>query len=145
VNAGLIPTGELRAVDGTPFDFRTPHRIGERLQVRDEQLAFGGGYDHNFVVDRRGTGLELVASVYEPTSGRVMEILSTESGLQFYSGNFLDGTWRGHAGRPYVYRGALVLETQHHPNSVNEPRFPTTILRPGEKYQSHTVFRFSTR
>lgn len=145
VNKGLIPTGELAPVAGTPFDFRTARRIGGRIAANDEQLGFGGGYDHNLVIDRRGAGLELVASVYEPTTGRVMEILSTEPGLQFYSGNFLDGKRVGKAGRPYAYREAFVLETQHFPNSVNEPRFPSTILRPGERYASSTVFRFSTR
>lgn len=145
VNKGLIPTGELAPVADTPFDFRTARRIGERIDASDEQLGFGGGYDHNFVIDRRGAGLELVASIYEPTTGRVMEILSAEPGLQFYSGNFLDGKRVGKAGRPYVYREAFVLETQHFPNSVNEPRFPSAVLRPGERYESSTVFRFSTR
>lgn len=145
VDQGLIPTGQLAAVAGTPFDFRTPRRIGERIEAADEQLAFGGGYDHNFVLDRQGAGLELVASVYEPTTGRVMEILSTEPGLQFYSGNFLDGKRVGKAGKPYAYRGAFVLETQHFPNAVNEPRFPSVILRPGERYESRTVFRFAAR
>lgn len=146
VNNGLIPTGELASVEGTPFDFRTARRIGERIDAADPQIRFGGGYDHNFVIDRQGSaGLELVASVYEPTTGRVMEILSTEPGLQFYSGNFLDGKRVGKAGKPYAYRGALVLETQHFPNAVNEPHFPSVILRPGEGYESRTVFRFSAR
>lgn len=145
VNRGLIPTGELASVADTPLDFRTARRIGERINARDEQLGFGNGYDHNFAIDRRGTGLELVASVYEPTTGRVMEILSTEPGLQFYSGNFLDGKRIGKAGKPYGYREAFVLETQHFPNAVNEPRFSSPILRPGERYESSTVFRFSTR
>jgi aldose 1-epimerase len=145
VNRGLIPTGEFAAVESTPFDFRAACRIGERIATRDEQLGFGGGYDHNFVIDRRGAGLELMASVYEPQSGRVMEILSTEPGLQFYSGNFLDGKRIGKAGGPYGYRGAFVLETQHFPNAVNEPRFPSVILRPGERYESSTVFRFTIR
>ncbi|MBI2511175.1 MAG: galactose mutarotase [Opitutae bacterium] len=145
VDKGLIPTGELAPVAGTPFDFRSARRIGERIDAPDAQLGFGGGYDHNFVIDRRGSGLELVASVHEPTTGRVMEILSTEPGLQFYSGNFLDGKRVGKAGRPYAYREAFVLETQHFPNSVNEPRFPNTILRPGERYESSTILRFSTR
>lgn len=145
VNQGLIPTGELAAVEGTPFDFRSARRIGARIDAADPQIGFGGGYDHNFVIDRRGAGLELVASVHEPTTGRVLEILSTEPGLQFYSGNFLDGLRVGKAGRPYVRRGAFVLETQHFPNAVNEPRFLNTILRPGERYESGTVFRFTTR
>lgn len=145
VNRGLIPTGERASVEGTPFDFRTARRIGELIDATDAQLAAGGGYDHNFVIDRRGDGLEHVASVYEPTTGRVMEILSTEPGLQFYSGNFLDGKRIGKAGKPYAYREAFVLETQHFPNAVNEPRFASVILRPGERYASCTVFRFSAR
>jgi len=145
VDAGLIPTGELRAVEGTPFDFRTPHRIGERIDAEDPQLKFGGGYDHNFVLDRKGSGLELAATVYEPTSGRVLEVLTTEPGLQFYSGNFLNGKLVGKSGQSYVYRGAVVLETQHFPDSINQPKFPSTVLRPGKKSTSSTVFRFSTR
>lgn len=145
VDQGLIPTGELRAVAGSPFDFTTPHRIGERIGEADEQLSFGGGYDHNFVLDRNGAGLELAATVYEPESGRVLELLTTEPGLQFYSGNFLDGSWTGKAGRRYVHRGALVLEPQHFPDAVNQPAFPSIVLRPGETYRSSSEFRFSTR
>jgi len=145
VNKGLIPTGEIAPVKGTPFDFTTSHRIGERINDADEQLKFGGGYDHNFALDRKGTALELAATVYEPTSGRVMELLTTEPGLQFYSGNFLDGAIVGKSGKPYVYRSAIVLESQHYPDSINQPKFPSTILRPGETYKSSTVFRFSTR
>ena len=145
VNQGLIPTGEINPVAGTPFDFTTPHRIGERINVTHEQLSLGGGYDHNFALDRKGPGLELAATVYEPTSGRVLEVLTTEPGLQFYSGNFLDGGLVGKSGKPYVYRSAIVLETQHYPDSINQPRFPTIVLRPGETYQSSTLFRFSTR
>ena len=145
VDKGLIPTGEINPVKGTPFDFTTPHRIGGRINDADEQLKFGGGYDHNFALDRKGTGLELAATVYEPTSGRVLELLSTEPGLQFYSGNFLDGGIVGKSGKPYPYRSAIVLETQHYPDSINQPKFPSTVLRPGETYKSATVFRFSTR
>ena len=145
VNKGLIPTGEIAPVKGTPFDFTTSHRIGERINDADEQLKFGGGYDHNFALDRKGTALELAATIYEPTSGRVMELLTTEPGLQFYSGNFLDGAIIGKSGKPYVYRSAIVLESQHYPDSINQPKFPSTILRPGETYKSSTVFRFSTR
>lgn len=145
VDKGLIPTGEIAPVKGTPFDFTSPHRVGERVDAKDQQLEFGGGYDHNFVLDRKGAGLELAASVYEPITGRVMEILTTEPGLQYYSGNFLDGKLVGKSGKPYVYRGCVVLETQHYPDAINQPKFPSTVLRPGEKYQSSTVFRFSTR
>lgn len=145
VDQGLIPTGEVNSVVGTPFDFTTPHRIGERINVANEQLKFGGGYDHNFVIDRKGTALEFAATVYEPTSGRVLEVLTTEPGLQFYCGNFLDGTLVGKSGKPYLYRSTVVLETQHYPDSINQPKFPSIVLRPGATYESHTVFRFSTR
>ena len=145
VNKGLIPSGGIKTVRGTPFDFTTAHRIGERIDAADEQLKFGGGYDHNFVIDRKGAALELAATVFEPTTGRVLEVLTTEPGLQFYSGNFLDGTLVGKSGKPYVYRSAFVLETQHYPDSVNQPEFPSTVLRPGAAYKSSTVFRFSTR
>lgn len=145
VDAGLIPTGELAPVAGTPFDFTTAHRIGERIAQKDPQLEVGFGYDHNFVLDRKGGGLVAAASVYEPASGRVLEVLTTEPGLQVYSGNFLDGKIRGKSGRPYAYRGAIALETQHFPDSVNRPNFPSTILRRGETYRSTTVYRFSTR
>lgn len=145
VNKGLIPTGEIDPVHGTPFDFTTPHRIGERINATHEQLSLGGGYDHNFVIDRKGAALELAVTLYEPTSGRVLEMLTTEPGLQFYSGNFLDGALVGKSGRPYPYRSAVVLEPQHYPDSVNHPKFPSTVLRPGATYKSSTVYRFSTR
>jgi aldose 1-epimerase len=145
VNKGLIPTGELQPVQGTPFDFTRPHRIGERINNVDAQLKFGGGYDHNFAINRKSAGLELAATVYEPTSGRVLEVLTTEPGLQFYSGNFLDGALVGKAGKAYPYRSAVVLETQHYPDSINQPKFPSIVLRAGQTYQSSTVFRFSTR
>lgn len=142
VDATLIPTGELRPVAGTPFDFRTPHAIGERIEAKDEQLAFGKGYDHNFVL-RPGKWLRLAATLVEPDSGRRMDVLTTEPGLQFYSGNFLDGTDKGKRGVGYAFRSALCLETQHFPDSPNQPTFPSTILRPGKVYRSETVYRFS--
>ncbi|HEU5080732.1 MAG TPA: aldose epimerase family protein [Opitutaceae bacterium] len=145
VNRGLIPTGELRPVEGTPFDFRKPHRVGERIGEKDEQLEFGGGYDHNFVIDRKGAGLDLAATVFDPASGRVLEVLTTEPGVQLYSGNFLDGGAVGKSGKPYPYRSALALETQGFPDAVNQPNFPSIVLRPGSEYKSTTVFRFSTR
>jgi galactose mutarotase-like enzyme/glycogen debranching enzyme len=142
VDSTLIPTGELAPVAGTPFDFRTPVAIGARIGSSHQQLRFGLGYDHNFVLDRTGTGLELAARVMEPESGRTMEILTDQPGVQFYSGNFLDGSIRGKGGRVYDHRFALVLETQHFPDSPNQAKFPSTVLRPGEQYRSRTVFRF---
>lgn len=145
VNAGLIPTGTIVPVGGTPMDFTKPHAIGERINADFEQLKFGGGYDHNWVLDNQDGKLALAATVYEPTSGRVMEILTTEPGLQFYAGNFLDGTRVGKSGKKYVYRSGFCLETQHYPDSPNQPKFPNTILRPGETLRSTTIHRFSTR
>ncbi len=140
---GLIPTGELRSVEGTPFDFRKPVAIGARIGQNDEQLKFGGGYDHNFVLTSGGGALAPAARVYEPKSGRVMEVLTTEPGIQFYTGNFLDGTVSGKGGRAYPKRSGLCLETQHFPDSPNHPQFPSTVLRPGGRYQTTTVYRFS--
>lgn len=145
VDAGLIPTGELRSVEGTPFDFRTPVPIGARIGAADEQLHFGGGYDHNWVLNRAGSGLVTAATVYEPLTGRVMEVLTTEPGLQFYSGNFLNGTNRGKGGLVYEYRTGYCLESQHFPDSPNRPEFPSTTLEPGQQYSSRTVYKFSIR
>jgi aldose 1-epimerase len=146
VDSTLIPTGELRGVEGTPFDFRTPTAIGARIAANDEQIRFGGGYDHNVVLDREGAdGLVLAARVYEPTSGRVMEVRTTEPGVQFYSGNFLDGSITGKGGHVYEHRTGFCLETQHYPDSPNKPDFPSTILRPGETYRSRTMYAFSVR
>jgi aldose 1-epimerase len=142
VDSTLIPTGVVAPVEGTPFDFRTPTAIGARIAQDDQQLKFGGGYDHNFVLRRTGSGLTPAAHVLEPTSGRTLEILTTEPGIQFYSGNFLDGTITGKGGRVYGHRFGLCLETQHYPDSPNHPNFPSTILRPGVEYRSTTVFRF---
>ena len=143
VDSTLIPTGELAPVSGTPFDFTRATPIGARIGQENEQLRFGGGYDHNFVLDRQGDGLSLAARLTEPRSGRVMEIFTTEPGIQFYSGNFLDGSLTGKGGRVYQHRYGLALETQHYPDSPNKPEFPSTILRPGEEYRSETVYRFS--
>jgi aldose 1-epimerase len=146
VDSTLIPTGEIRSVAGTPFDFTAPHTIGERIGAEDEQIKFGGGYDHNFVLDREaGDSLQLAARVYEPTSGRVMEVSTTEPGVQFYSGNFLDGSITGKAGHVYRQRTGFCLETQHYPDSPNKPAFPSTILKPGQEYRSRTVYAFSVR
>jgi aldose 1-epimerase len=143
VDATLIPTGEIASVTGTPFDFTTPHTIGERIEADHPQLGFGGGYDHNWVLD--GTpadGMSLAAHVHEPTTGRTLEILTTEPAIQFYSGNFLDGTHKGKGGVVYELHTGFCLETQHYPDSPNKPDFPSTILRPGEEYRTTTVFRF---
>ena len=145
VNNTLIPTGELRSVEGTPFDFREPTPIGERIDAENEQLGFGQGYDHNWVLNSEGGSLASVATLYDPSSGREMEVLTTEPGLQFYSGNFLDGSLTGKDGKNYELRSALCLETQHFPDSPNQPDFPSTILEPGDTYSSETVYRFSTR
>ena len=145
VDDTLIPTGELRPVAGTPFDFTTPTAIGERIDADNEQIAFGGGYDHNFVLTRSEAGLAPVATVYEPTSGRTLEVLTTEPGVQFYAGNFLDGSNVGKGGRPYTYRTGFCLETQHFPDSPNQPDFPSTTLRPGQEYSTTTVYRFGVR
>lgn len=145
VNAGLIPTGAVVPVAGTPFDFTSPQKIGARVGADNEQLKFGGGYDHNWVLDRKGGSLELAATVHEPTSSRFMEVLTTEPALQFYGGNFLDGTLVGKSGRNYPHRSGFCLETQHYPDSPNQPGFPNTILRPGQTLQSTTVYRFSAK
>lgn len=143
VDSTLIPTGELRAVAGTPFDFRQPHAIGERIESADEQIKFGRGYDHNFVLNGAAGTLRPAARVTEAKSGRVMEVLTTEPGVQFYTGNFLDGTLKGKGGKPYKHRYAFCLETQHFPDSPNQPKFPSATLKAGQKYQSTTVYKFS--
>ena len=147
VDSTLIPTGELREVTGTPFDFRQATTIGSRIGQAEEQLRFGGGYDHNFVLEKQGdpSSATRAARVYEPTSGRVMEIRTTEPGMQFYSGNFLDGTLRGKSGAAYRHRHGFAMETQHFPDSPNQPGFPSTILRPGQEYRSRTIYRFSVQ
>ncbi len=147
VDETLIPRGELAFVEGTPFDFRQVKPIGRDIEQEHEQLRFGGGYDHNWVLNRGGADRELVlaATLYEPTSGRLLEVLTTEPGLQFYCGNFLTGRLTGKSGKAYVYRGGLCLETQHFPDSPNHANFPNTILRPGETLRSQTVFRFSAK
>ena len=141
VDATLIPTGKLQRVEGTPFDFRKPVAIGSRIDAADEQLKAGGGYDHNFVLRGKMGELRLAARVREPKSGRVLEVLTTEPGIQFYSGNFLDGTVVGKSGKPYVRRGAFCLEAQHFPDSPNQPSFPPVVLRPGQTYRQTTVYR----
>jgi aldose 1-epimerase len=144
VDSGLIPTGELKPVAGTPFDFRKPTAIGARINHNDEQLKIGKGYDHNFVLNSTGGSPALAARVTEPKTGRVMEVLTTEPGLQFYTGNFLDGTIKGKGGKTYNHRYGFCMETQHFPDSPNKPKFPSTVLKPGAQYRTTTVYRFST-
>jgi aldose 1-epimerase len=145
VDKGLIPTGELRSVDGTALDFRKPAAIGARIGSDEEQMRLGGGYDHNFVLDKTGDALSLAATVYEPRSGRVLEVFTTEPGIQFYTGNFLDGTIQGKGGHAYPRRSAFCLETQHFPDSPNKPEFPTTTLKPGGRFHSVTAWKFSAK
>ena len=148
VDIGLIPTGEIAPVAGTPMDFTSPRAIGERNTADHEQIAFGGGYDHNWVLNKTAGEMSLAAEVYEPTTGRVMTVMTKEPGIQFYGGNFLemDGVVRvGKSGVTYQHRTGFCLETQHYPDSPNQPNFPSTILRPGETYDTTTVYGFSAR
>ncbi len=145
VDSTLIPTGEILPVKDTPFDFSTARAISERIDWEDEQLKFGLGYDHNWVLNDVDGSLKLQASLYDSVSGRLMEILTVEPGLQFYSGNFLNGSQVGKAGKVYHFRNGLCLETQHFPDSPNKPNFPATILKPGETYETQTVYRFSVK
>ena len=144
-DAGSIPLGELRKVAGTPFDFLTAHAIGERINQDDEQLKFGSGYDHTWVINGRAGVMRLAATAYEATSGRFMQVWTTEPGVQFYTGNFLDGTLTGKAGKIYPRRSGFCFETQHYPDSPNQPSFPTTTLKKGATYKSTTIYRFSSR
>jgi aldose 1-epimerase len=145
VDANSIPLGDHIPVDGTPFDFRQPKPVGRDIGMDDEQLTHGQGYDHNFVLNKKDSGLSLAASLYDSGSGRFMEVLTDQPGIQFYSGNFLNGRLVGKSGRPYARRSALCLETQHFPDSPNRPDFPNTILRPGDEYKTRTIYRFSVR
>lgn len=143
VDSARIPTGELRDVSGTPFDFRAPVAIGARIAANDEQLRLGRGYDHNFVLSRNAPGMVLAARAEDPASGRVLEVRTTEPGVQFYSGNSLNGKVAGKNGKKYPFRGGFCLETQHFPDSPNHPEFPSTVLRPDQKYHSETEYAFS--
>lgn len=143
VDANLIPTGELKSVEGTPFDFRTPHTVGERIEVDDPQLRLGHGYDHNFVLDHAPGQFAEAAEVYEPTTGRILRVLTDQPGVQLYTGNFLDGSITGKQGRIYKRRFGLCLETQHFPDSPNHPSFPSTELKAGQVFHSVTVYEFS--
>jgi aldose 1-epimerase len=145
VDSGLIPTGELRPVNGTPFDFRKATAIGARIEQNDEQLKLGKGYDHNWVVNGNAGSMRLAARVEEASSGRVLEVHTDQPGIQFYTGNFLDGTIKGKGGKVYGHRSGLCLETQHFPDSPNKPSFPTVELKPGQTFHSTTIFRFPAK
>ena len=145
VDATLIPTGELAPVKGTPFDFNKATPIGARISEINEQIKFGGGYDHNWVIKDQPGKLEVQAEVYEPMTGRVLEVISTEPGLQFYSGNFLDGTITGKGGQVYKFRNGFCMEPQHFPDSPNKAAFPSTILQPGQTYKNTILYKFSTK
>jgi len=144
-DATLIPTGEIASVEGTPFDFRTPKVIGERIDQDNEQLRVAKGYDQNWVLNNKDGKLSEAAKVYEPSTGRTLEVLTTEPGLQFYTGNHIEGTITGKQGRQYRFRSAFCLETEHFPDSPNHPNFPSTELKVGHRYHSVTIFRFGTR
>jgi len=145
VNSDLITTGELTKVEGTPFDFRKPEKIGARIDNNDQQIKYGLGYDHNWVLNNYDKSVRQAATLYDPQSGRFMEVLTDQPGLQFYSGNFLDGSIKGKSGIIYKYRTALCLEAQHYPDSPNKPNFPSVVLKPGEKYKQTTIYKFSTK
>ncbi|MBD3266586.1 galactose-1-epimerase, partial [bacterium] len=145
VDDTLIPTGELRPVKGTPMDFTDPKRIGKDINAESEQIERGGGFDHNFVLNKDDYSLALGGWAYEPKSGRAMEFYTTQPGVQFYTGNFLDGTLTGKGGKGYKKRYGFCLETQHFPNSPNQPEFPSTILRPGATYHHTTIYKFSAK
>jgi aldose 1-epimerase len=141
VDSTLIPIGEIRDVKGTPFDFNSPVAVGKRIDDQDEQMVIGKGYDHNWVLKSTNIN-DVAARLYEPESGRVMEVYTTEPGIQFYSGNFLDGSQIGHGNKPYDFRFGLALETQHFPDSPNQPNFPSTLLEKGVKYSQTTIYKF---
>ena len=143
VNTNLIPTGELKPVDGTPFDFRTPTKVGARIEQVDEQIKFGNGYDHNWVLNKKPGEMSVAARVSDPTTGRTLEVSTTEPGVQFYTGNFLDGTQIGKGGWKYQFRNGLCFEPQHFPDSPNQPNFPSTTLKPGETYHNTIVYKFT--
>jgi aldose 1-epimerase len=142
VDSVMIPVGEIRPVAGTPFDFTTPHTIGERIGDNYDQLKLGGGYDHNYVLDNKE---DVDVTVYEPVSGRVLEVITDQPGMQLYTGNFLDGTKIGHGGKPFNYRSGMCLESGHFPDSPNQPDFPGTVINPGETLKSTTIYRFSVK
>jgi aldose 1-epimerase len=142
VDSVMIPTGEIRQVAGTPFDFTTPHTIGERIGENYEQLILGKGYDHNYVLDNKE---DVDVTVYDPVSGRILEVITDQPGMQLYTGNFLDGSQKGHGGKPYNYRSGFCLESGHYPDSPNHPDFPSTVLNPGDTLKTTTIYRFSVK
>jgi aldose 1-epimerase len=142
VDSVMIPTGELRQVAGTPFDFTSSHTIGERINEKYDQLILGKGYDHNFILDNKE---EVDVTVYEPVSGRMLEVITDQPGMQLYTGNFLDGTKIGHGGKPFNYRSGMCLESGHYPDSPNHADFPTTVINPGEVFKTSTIYRFSVK
>jgi aldose 1-epimerase len=142
VDSFMIPTGEIRPVSGTPFDFNTPHTIGERIGDKYDQLILGRGYDHNYILDNKE---EVDVTVYEPVSGRMLEVITDQPGMQLYTGNFLNGTMTGHGGKAFKFRSGLCLESGHYPDSPNHPDFPATVLNPGETFKSTTIYRFSVK
>jgi Galactose mutarotase and related enzymes len=142
IDSFMIPTGEIRPVAGTPFDFNTPHTIGERIGEKYDQLVLGHGYDHNYILDNKE---EVDVTVYEPVSGRKLEVITDQPGMQLYTGNFLDGKQIGHGGKAFNFRSGLCLESGHYPDSPNHPDFPTTVLNPGETFKSTTIYRFSVK
>lgn len=145
IDSTLIPTGELKSVEGTPFDFQEPTAIGKNIDANDQQITYGLGFDHCWVLNKSGSAMSLAATVYEPESGRFMEVMTTEPGIQFYSGNFLDGSTRGKYGIAYEKRYGFCLETEHFPDSPNQPEFPSVELSPGETYTTSTVYKFSVK
>ncbi len=145
VDSGLIPTGELKPVEGTPFDFREPKQIGKEIDADNEQIALGGGYDHCWVLNDQTAGYRSVATAYHPETGRILEVLTDQPGIQFYTGNFLDGTLPAPNGGTYAKRSGFCLETQHYPDSPNQPDFPSVTLAPGDMYVTKTTFKFSTK
>ena len=145
VDSTLIPTGEISSVEGTPFDFREAKTVGDDISMSNQQLTYGNGYDHCWVLNNQNIGLRPVASAYHPGSGRLVEVFSDQPGIQFYSGNFLDGKLKSKQDGNYGFRSGLCLETQHYPNSPNENNFPSVTLNPGEKYMTQTVFRFTSK
>jgi aldose 1-epimerase len=142
IDSFMIPTGEIRPIAGTPFDFNTPHTIGERIGEKYDQLVLGHGYDHNYILDNKE---EVDVTVYEPVSGRKLEVITDQPGMQLYTGNFLDGKQIGHGGKAFNFRSGLCLESGHYPDSPNHPDFPTTVLNPGETFKSTTIYRFSVK
>jgi aldose 1-epimerase len=145
VNATVIPTGELRSVKGTPLDFTRSTAIGARIHQDDEQLKLARGYDHNWVLNKKDEALSLAAEAFDPSSGRVLQVSTTQPGVQFYTGNYLDGAERGKGGKPYLQHAGFSLETQHFPDSPNQPNFPSTELQPGRRFVSTTIFKFTVR